>query len=1421
MSEFHQSQSHSGAAAPSSALHPPIPPPPPPAPSLSSQRYTNRATSAFARFAHPFIYGSRPPSPQPSVPPEAPVVIHPLHPIARPSPSQTVALNTKVHIAALDISPQRTHAIVAGRGILKTIRVAPDSCAEEFDLREAILSYHSDRHVSAGALSAKHKDQLAAKDVKWSHGEYDRIIATAAANGRIVIYDLNRPGLELGRLQEHNRQVHKLAFNPHRGAWLLSGSQDATIRMWDLRMVSGERGSMSFGSKIRFNGHSEAVRDIRWSPVDGVEFATATDSGAIHRWDVRKDNAPLMKINAHEKACFSIDWHPHGKHVVSGSTDKQVKVWDFSTTDRRQKPCFQFRAPQAVHNVRWRPPSWALENQEVANWQSTQIVTCYDHEDPRIHIWDLRRPHIPFKEIDRYSRPPTDLLWHSSELLWTVDGDGIFTQTDIKFAPQVIQRRKPCSVAWGPNGDIIAMNHKRPSRRGLNMSLGPAEFLGIKAGKPSSGEKGTASLSMTDDGLDESALSSLRRRTNKNAYARGSKSLSGTPPMSEDSPAVISLEKAMAHSGVFEPSQIGAIGNISGATFDPETFRYLAKHYSPLMESSDCKDSSSNLLESLQMSFDNNADRAEDVSLYRLAQTWRIIQYAVAQELKARAERRASAPGEKIESTKPKVSEDENALDRSQTLEEPIPDKLKSRLFKGVIETEGPARAPTDHESTSNMTTPLAKPLPDSPRIEKSNGDSSQGSDSDREFDNIQPLPPSVLSSNGRGALKQNHSSDGSDIELERFSNNEQRRSTVVRVQGSPRSLSPDRMFRRELTLADLFTEGRSAPRAITGRANWRLHDLHAYENRDLEEEDYDQKVEEKRAALRDYKTFPKRVLSLDPPSHDHIKTRPPASYTRHDSAESFLMFSASTDSSQRTKSVSESYSPHTKPEETSQKDSGDWAAAAGSSLGRINELEIGSPPKSALEKVNNTHSSEDLSLVGSPSESNTVDLERPLSPLPFLAETSVVRDRSRRQTRQSSLSPRRPTIDHRDHPTLCPSRSSEEDGIGLPLLPDQADNQPWSTSNIIKEAVKHYCSSSLVDIQSAAHMLHKMHLLFSSCEKILPYEERELIFKSYNEQLLRQGMFVEAAELRLLCVPIYPSVYDYAQQDTFINVYCFECKKPYENPTRDNQRCHRCDTLQPPCTICMSQDPPMEWTLQSSVSPILSTSSDRSSQDGNSSAGGGYVHGDTTDDYIAYRPHGTALWAWCQGCGHGGHAACQTTWLKDISISEGGCATPGCLHDCGPGPRREQNRASHVEESKRVRDSLSGRKTSLSFAKRDSWTAGESKAVERVRGMLGISTTTATTSSATNAVATAGPSVATAGSGTGPTALMSPKKVRLVTPSEQGDQQQQQQQHQNVKGLGIGSGSGSGTGTGTGTGTQPSYHRHSISETPVTTKQP
>ncbi|KAK2757040.1 SEA (Seh1-associated) complex subunit [Arachnomyces sp. PD_36] len=1367
---------------------PPPPPPPPPAPPLPPQRYANRATSALARFAHPFLYGSRPPSPQAEPVQETPVVSRPTLAISRSGASQTLTHKTGIPIEALDISPQRTHAVVAGREILKTIRVAQDHCAEEFNVRSAIISYASTHHVPGGAPSAKHKDQLAAKDVKWSHGEHDRIIATAAANGRIVIYDLHRPGIELARLHEHTRQVHRLAFNPHRSAWLLSGSQDATIRMWDLRQASGERGVVNAGSKNRFNGHSEAIRDIRWSQTDGVAFAVATDSGSIQRWDIRKGNAPIIKINAHEKACYAVDWHPDGKHLVSGGTDKQVKVWDFSATgDRRQKPAFQLRTPQPVMNVRWRPPSWSAGPSGPGDWQSTQVVTSYEHDDPRIHLWDFRRPHIPFRELDRYNSPASDLLWHSNDLLWTVNSEGIFTQSDIRYTPQVVQQRKTCSVSWNPNGDVIAFAQKRPKKRRLGVDFASTEFLDTHGEKGPSEEKPVASQSLTDESLDEAIItSSFRKRHGKASRMRPSKSLSNTPPTAEDTPPIVSLDKALAKSGFFEPRQVGVVGRVSGTTMDPVLFKHFSENYSPLTKDNLAQGGWEDTLKILQEGFDRNAECAENASLSRLAQTWRLVKFAVAQELITRVEKQRELREQGKTGMKKKTSKDGSILGGSQVVDDDQKhDKLKKRLFKGVIETEGHNRVLPDPESTSNMTTPLAQPLPDSP-IGVPQSASSHATDLDNDFDDIQPLPPSVISSH-YGTLDSNRAADPPNLEVNVFQNNlrQTKSRSSDESRQSPGSLASERL--KELTLqeASYASNGeRSAPRAITGKADWRLQEPREYNNNAIEEEEFGNKSGEKVFAIQDFQAAPNRPITIDTPNPEANKPQPPVNYPRHDSAESFLMFSASTDSSHRAKSMGVSFSPKTRPGDSFQSE--DSWASGNSALEEASQLK-GDPFQISPDKRNGSQPLKNLSFEESPPNISTFELERSSSPLPFLAETNAIDDGV--VERRMFCRPSRPSngttgtkLSHREEPST-------------PISADPTDRRAWSAQAILREAVRYYSTSSPVDIQSAAHILHKIHVLFYACDEILPYEECELILKTYNEYLLRHSMHVEAAELRLLCAPDYPSVYHYAQQDTFINVYCFKCKKPYENPRRDNRRCYRCDTPQPPCSICMSREPPPEWlenppfqspsTSQASNNPSPAATPQEDKPNSTSPAAPAPTFTPTPA-----HPGGTTLWSWCQGCGHGGHTICQQVWLTDLPLSEGGCATPGCFHDCAPGPRREQNRLQQIAaEEGRRREGLSGRKPSGSgfgFAKRDSWAAGESRAVERVRGMLGGGFGSGgNLAAAANAANTSpAPTGHVTGGGGG---TMLGKKVRLVTPSEQGKEQQHGRgQHQRQSLLGT-----------------------------------
>ncbi|EAW11478.1 WD repeat protein [Aspergillus clavatus NRRL 1] len=1336
MSEFPRlpTRGHTSSLSFSSHQSTAPPPPPPPAPVQQGQKYSHRAASALARFAQPFFSGSRPPSPQaPAGRADLSTGPRSIRSKSLPGESQTVTHKTGIPIAALDISPQRTHAVIGGKEILKTIRVSPDGLSEEANLRNAIISYSSTHH-GGSALSARHKDQLTVRDVKWSHGKYDRIIATAVANGRIVVYDLNRTGLEYCRFQGHSRQVHRLAFNPHSPAWLLSGSQDSTIRLWDLRAASTERGVPMCGSKEQYLGNSDAIRDIQWSPNDNSMFATATDSGAIQLWDYRKASAPIMRITAHDRPCFSVDWHPDGKHVVSGGMDRQVKVWDFSSSaERRQKPTFHFRTPQAVLNVRWRPPSSDREPPFSGHWQSCQVVTSYDKEDPRIHLWDLRRPHVPFREFDRHDSNATDLLWHSKDLLWTVGDSGAFTQTDIRYAPHVVNQRPTCAVAWSPNGEVLAFSQKR-MRRSI-MGLNANEFVGQPEEEPSSGE--AVSQSPTDEVLDEPSFVSIRHhRFSKSSSSRPSKSLSSTPPGAPEFGPVLQLDETLSKSSPPGPRQLGVVGSVPGATSDPALFRHLARHYAPLLETP-----RTDLLRVLLEALAQNAESADEVSLLKLAQTWRIVKLAVIQELEVRAREQRQNSEKGSRNVKKRQSKEGRAAERPPGLDDGRADRLKNRLFRGVIETDAPKNTLVEPESTSNIATPLARPLPDSPGDSLGSSHSQMTSLND---DDIEPLPPSVLSSN-QGTLNSNVWSSMSDVEPNPITQFEHRQSDASEI--VPASF--DSLPRRESVPQNSESDQRSAPRSINRRADWRVRNHPDYIKGASEDDEFDQKMETKRAAIRDYKLFPKKVLSLD----SHI-TSPKPAFQRHESSESFPMFSESTGSSHPSKLLATSFSSVARLHDRSKTD--EYSAPVNESHQGDAEIAAESAPHQVEIDA------DDLFQEGISDVSHT-HLERPSSPPLLVKESTPLEALIQDSARTTGSEPITRTI---------PGCTEDFSEISVPLSPHLSGHKPWSAEVLLKEAIRYYYSSSHVDIQSAAHLLQKLRTLFQECEKILPREECELIFKTYHEHLIRQSMYIEAAELRLLCVPLYPAVYEYTQTDTFINVFCFTCKRPYENPKQDNRQCYQCNNPQEPCAICMSLDPPFEWTSGPSASfgdtnledseatsHLLSSSHSSLKTEQIPSSELQYLDEVALDQYTSPQPKGSTLWTWCQGCGHGGHVACITTWLSDVSISEGGCATPGCMHDCGPGPRREHNRSVLQEESKK-RDSTS-RKPGAGFVKRDPWTKGESKAVEKVRGMLGVAA-----SGGSNAP------TATMGAGGAPSSgMMSPKKVRLVTPSEQGKQ--------------------------------------------------
>ncbi len=164
--------------------------------------------------------------------------------------------------------------------------------------------------------------------------EHKSMIATAATNGAVVIWNINKEGQKQGKptlfllplpkllservINEHTRTVNRITWHPDHAYTLLSASQDGTMKLWDIRDPTN--------CKVTFDGKAEAVRDVQFSKFPNY-FAAAFDNGTIQIWDIRKHSAYERKIMGHQGPVFCIDWHPDDRNLfASGGRDRFIQV---------------------------------------------------------------------------------------------------------------------------------------------------------------------------------------------------------------------------------------------------------------------------------------------------------------------------------------------------------------------------------------------------------------------------------------------------------------------------------------------------------------------------------------------------------------------------------------------------------------------------------------------------------------------------------------------------------------------------------------------------------------------------------------------------------------------------------------------------------------------------------------------------------------------------------------------------------------------------------------------------------------------------------------------------------------------------------------------------------------------------------------
>jgi WD40 repeat protein len=124
-------------------------------------------------------------------------------------------------------------------------------------------------------------------------------------------------------LTGHTDLVSSVAVSPD-GTRIVSGSWDATIRVWDL--ATGR----PVGEPL--TGHTDMVSSVAITP-DGTGIVSGSMDHTIRVWDLATGRPVGEPLTGHTDMVSSVAITPDGTGIVSGSMDHTIRVWDLATDE--------------------------------------------------------------------------------------------------------------------------------------------------------------------------------------------------------------------------------------------------------------------------------------------------------------------------------------------------------------------------------------------------------------------------------------------------------------------------------------------------------------------------------------------------------------------------------------------------------------------------------------------------------------------------------------------------------------------------------------------------------------------------------------------------------------------------------------------------------------------------------------------------------------------------------------------------------------------------------------------------------------------------------------------------------------------------------------------------------------------------------
>ncbi|XP_057511450.1 WD-40 repeat-containing protein MSI2-like [Actinidia eriantha] len=195
------------------------------------------------------------------------------------------------------------------------------------------------------------------------------------------------------RLRGHDKEGYGLSWSHLKEGYLLSGSNDCKICLWD---VSAMPENKLLDATHVYEAHGSVVEDVDWHLKDENLFGSVGDDCYLMIWDLRT-NKPQHSVQAHEKEVNYISFNPYNEWVLAtASSDTTVGLFDIR---KLTSPLHVLSShTEEVFQVEWDP--------------NHETVLASSADDRRLMVWDLNRIGDEQLEGEAEDGPPELLFSH-------------------------------------------------------------------------------------------------------------------------------------------------------------------------------------------------------------------------------------------------------------------------------------------------------------------------------------------------------------------------------------------------------------------------------------------------------------------------------------------------------------------------------------------------------------------------------------------------------------------------------------------------------------------------------------------------------------------------------------------------------------------------------------------------------------------------------------------------------------------------------------------------------------------------------------------------------------------------------------------------------------------------------------------------